>query len=116
MKYELGRIEIWPIVKIVFILSLLLGFFIGVLYAGMFLMMDVFSSVAAESGLDGLDSFGSGFAIFIIIGCTLGLAFMYTIGAIIYVVLYNLLAGSIGGFRFDLQCIDDSQEEKTSVG
>ncbi len=44
MRYELRRIEIWPVAKIVFILSLLLGFFIGVLYAGLFAVISVISS------------------------------------------------------------------------
>jgi len=116
MKYELKRIEIWPIVKIVFILSLLLGFFIGIMYAGMFLLLGGFSQLAADSGLDEISSFGGGFAIVILLGSTFGIAFLYTIGAVIYTVLYNLLAGSVGGFRFELKQVNDSIEEKTSVG
>ena len=116
MKYELSRIEIWPVVKIVFFLSLLLGFFIGILYAGMFLMMDMFSNVALESGFDDYSSFGSGFVVILLIGCTLGFSFLYTLGAMIGVVFYNVLAGSIGGLRFDLQSIDDSKDKKFSVG
>jgi len=116
MKYELKRIDIWPIVKIVFIFSLLLGFFIGILYAGIFLMVDTFSQVAAESGFDEMGSLGGGFAFIVLFGCTFGVSFIYTVGAIIYVVLYNLLAGSLGGFRFELASVDDRDEEKTSVG
>ncbi|MBN1479818.1 DUF3566 domain-containing protein [candidate division KSB1 bacterium] len=116
MKYEIRRIEIWPVIKIVFILSLFLGFLIGLLYGGLFLMIDAFSQVAAESGFDELNTFGGGFVIFIIIAFTFGLSFIYTLGAVIFVVLYNLLAGSIGGLRFEIATIDDRQKELTPVG
>ncbi len=116
MKYELRRIDIWPIVKIVFILSLLLGFFIGLLYAGMFLLLDLFADLAADSGLEEIGSLGGGFAIIVLLACTVGISFIYTVGAIIITVLYNLLAGSIGGFRFDLQQVESSITEKDTSG
>ncbi|MBN1560955.1 DUF3566 domain-containing protein [candidate division KSB1 bacterium] len=116
MKYELRRIDIWPIVKIVFILSLLLGFFVGLLYAGMFLLLDAFANLAADSGFAELDSLGSAFAIIVILACTAGISFINTVGAIILVVLYNLTAGSIGGLYFDLQPVEGSIVEKDSAG
>jgi hypothetical protein len=115
MKYELKRIEIWPVLKIVFVLSLLLGFFIGLLYAGLFLMIDAFSQVAAESGFEEFGSFGPGFAIVMIIACTFGFSFIYTTSALVFTVLYNLLAGSIGGLRLELKSVD-KEKDSSSVG
>jgi hypothetical protein len=116
MKVEVKRIDIWPVIKIVFVLSLLLGFFIGVLYGGLFLLMDAFSQVAFESGFDEFGSFGAGFILFFIFGFTFGIAILNTIGAVIFVVLYNLLAGSFGGFRVDLESLETHQKESISVG
>ncbi len=115
MKYELKRIEIWPVFKIVFVLSLLLGFFIGLIYAGLFLIIDAFANVAAESGFEEFNTFGPGLAILMIIACTFGISFLYTTGALVFTVLYNLIAGSIGGFRVELKSID-KKEDSFSVG
>ena len=115
MKYELKRIDIWPIVKIVFIFSLLFGFFIGVLYAGMFLLLDLFANLA-EAGYEEMGSLGSGFAVIILLACTAGVTIVHTVGAVIVVVLYNLLAGAIGGLRFDLQTIESVIEGKDTAG
>lgn len=116
MKYELQRIEIWPVIKIVFILSLLIGFFIGLLYAGLFLMIDAFSNIAVDSGFDNASTFGLGFTIMIVVGCTFGVAFIYTVGAVIFTVFYNLLAGSIGGIRVNLVAVAKDQKEVSAVG
>ena len=116
MKYELKRIDIWPVVKVVFILSLLLGFFIGILYAGLFLLMDAFTQLAAETGFADINSFGGGFALFALFGCTFGISFFYTVGAVIFIVLYNLLAGSIGGIRFELESLENIMKDRNSVG
>ena len=116
MKVELKRIDIWPVIKIVFILSLLIGFFIGVIYGGIFLLVDAFSQVAIDSGFDEFASIGAGFVLFMILGFTFGIATLNSISAMIFVVLYNLLAGSFGGFRVDLESKQTIQKEDSSVG
>ena len=116
MKYELKRIDIWPVVKIVFILSLLLGFFIGILYAGLFFLMDAFTQLAAETGFGEMSSLGGGFALIALFGCTFGISFFYTVGAVIFVVLYNLLAGSVGGIHFEIEALENIIKDGNSVG
>jgi hypothetical protein len=78
-------------------------------------MVDAFSQVPAESGFEELGTFGPGFAIILIIGCTFGVSFIYTTGALVFTVLYNLLAGSIGGFRLNLEAIE-TKKDVSSVG
>jgi len=79
-------------------------------------MMDAFSQMADNSGFEEFGSFGPGFTIAIIVGCTFGLSFIYTLSAVVFTVLYNLIAGSIGGVRFDLESIDKSQKDVFPVG
>ena len=50
-----------------------------------------------------------------IIACTFGFSFIYTTGALVFTVLYNLLAGSIGGLRLEFLALDQ-KKDVSSVG
>ena len=115
MRYELRRIEIWPVAKIVFILSLLLGFFIGILYGGLFALISAISP-SEEMMNYGPDMSLGALAVIVILFCSTLIPISYTIFSVIFVALYNLIAAWIGGFRVEFQSIDDSIKQKAPVG
>jgi hypothetical protein len=110
MRYELKRVEIWPIIKVVFIISLVFGFFIGIFYASIFSFI---SRLATPfNGLSGQDfsSFGGVGILFLVLICTVFITVINVITAAVFTAIYNLLATSIGGLVFDLK----PQKEETN--
>ncbi len=99
MRYELRRIEIWPVVKIVFILSLFLGF-----------------SLSEEALYGGRQYSGAVVAVVFVVMCTILIPIIYTVFSVIFVALYNLVASWFGGFRVEFQSIDDQDGDHSPVG
>ena len=103
MRYEIKRIDIWSIVKIVFLLSLLGGFIIGVFYAVIIGFISSMSSTMGGDGFtDALGVFGGVALIFIVIFCTIFFAVLYTVLAAISAVLYNFFSRWAGGITLEL--------------
>ena len=98
MKYELKRIEVWPVVKIIFVISLFLGFFISLLYAGLFFIAGVISSSLGVDELAPAISISGVVALFIVLFGTITVAVVYSLVALIFTALYNLVARWAGGF------------------
>ncbi len=115
MRYELRRIELWPVAKIVFILSLPLGFFIGVLYAGLFALISVFSQ-SEDIVFNEPDISTGALSVFIVLIFTFLIPVIYTVFSVVFVALYNLIASWSGGFRVEFEDVDGDTEEKLPVG
>ena len=103
MRYEIKRIEIWPVIKVVTIFSLLLGFFIGLFYAFLMMFISRFSSPLEEFGASELTSLGSIGITFIIVFCLVFVTLFNVLAAAVFTALYNLLAGWIGGLTVELE-------------
>jgi zona occludens toxin (predicted ATPase) len=107
MRYELKRIEIWSAVKIIFIISLFLGFFISLFYAGLFSIMSAFGSALAPAEFSQIFPVGGAFVIAIFVFGTMGFAVMSTIAATIFIGLYNIIARWAGGFRVRFDAVEE---------
>ncbi len=116
MRYEIKRLEIWPIVKIAFIISLLFGFFMGLLNAAFFLLVDAIAQTVARAGFDNSQTFDSSFVAFILMFSTLFVAFLSTFAAMVLTGLYNLFAGWFGGFIVELKSVDQTDKVSSTVG
>ncbi len=107
MRLELKRIEIWPVVKIVFLISLIIGFIISLLYAGFFMVMgSLMGAIGGEDITPMLPASGA-MALMIIIFGTFGIALAYTIGAVIFVAIYNIFSKITGGFVVNFENLDN---------
>ena len=110
MRYEIKRIEVWSVVKIVFLLSLIAGFVIGLLYALMIgFLTGVMGTIAGGEFSDTLGMFGGVALIFVVIFFTIFFAAIYTIVAAIGTALYNLLAKFSGGFTLELKSTEKNE-------
>jgi len=95
--YEIKSVPIWPCTKVTFIALLLLGIIIAVIYS------IIFSGLSFLAGAFDEAYFGDDFAVIQRLGLVMIpiLAFSYaifgTIGVIIWVLIYNLIAAIIGG-------------------
>ena len=108
MRYELKRIAIWSVIKIIFIISLFLGFVISAFYAGLFFILTAFGNALAPAEFVQFFPVGGAFTIGIIVIGTIGVAVIYTIGATIFVGLYNIIARWAGGFRVRFDVVEDN--------
>lgn len=114
MRYELKRIEIWSVIKIIFIVSLFIGFLISVFYAGLFFVMSALGEALAPSDLSNVLPVSGAVAIGIVVFGTIGLAILYTLMAIIFVGLYNLIARLAGGITVHFESLDKPDVTKTT--
>lgn len=108
MRHEIKRIDVWSVVKIVFLLSLIGGFIIGVFYAA---LIGIISSISASMGGDeftqALGMFGGIALIFIVIFFTIFVAVTYTLFAAIGAALYNFIARWAGGVTIELNGVEE---------
>ena len=110
MRYELKRIEIWSVVKIVFVISLFIGFLISLLYAGLFLLMGTLGTALGGQDFASLLPVGGIALVFIIFFVTIVISVVYTLAAIIFIGLYNLIAGWAGGFVVQFESIPEPRQ------
>ncbi len=110
MRYELKRIEIWSVVKIIFVISLFIGFLISLLYAGLFLLMGTLGSALGGQDIANILPVGGVALVFIIVFVTIVISVVYTLAAIIFIGLYNLIAGWAGGFIVHFESIPEHQQ------
>ena len=116
MRYELKRIEIWPIIRVVLIFSLIFGFFIGLFYG---LVFSIIGRLAAPlesfSGEEFSALTGAG-TIMIVILTMILITFLNVLVAALFTALYNLLAASVGGLIFELEPKQESRPDSISIG
>ena len=97
MKLELQRIDLWSAIKIVFMLSLILGFILSLFYASLMQFMGLFLNTLGGENLNSMIPLGGIMTGMVIVFGTFGIAIIYTILAAIMVILYNFMAGWAGG-------------------
>lgn len=105
MKYELKRISVWSVIKVSFLVNLVVGFLMGILYA-FFIMMFAFlpmtfmpSEVRSEVPIA-----MSGVLLIVVPIFVAGMAAIFnTILAAIAALVYNLAAKLVGGLEWTLQ-------------
>ena len=104
MLYTIRRIEIWPVMKIVFLSSLIVGVIISLLYiiAVSFITNIVSTYAAPELGEEFFQLAGP-FSFGIMLMLSLSNALTLTIVAVILIVMYNLISSLAGGLEIDLQ-------------
>jgi len=102
MEYEIKRINSWSIIKIVFIISFLIGLFIGVIYSftiniiGNILLQLTFDELIVEP-LSAISIF------FLIIIIALFTSILSGSVTFVFVIIYNLTAQWIGGIKVELK-------------
>jgi len=106
MRLELKRIEIWAVVKIVFLISLIIGFIFSLLYAGFFMVMGSFIGAIGGEDITPMLPTSGVMALMIIIFGTFGVAVAYTVGAVIFVTIYNIFSKVTGGFVVNFENLD----------
>ena len=103
MNYEIKRINVWSVIKIVFLISFCLGALIGVFYA---LFLSIVTSVIQNLTTEIIDTgFGSfsGIGIFfVIIATAFFIAISNTIFCAFFICVYNITAQWSGGFKVEL--------------
>jgi hypothetical protein len=100
---EMRRIPVWPVMRVVFIIFLIIGIIVGLMYGFMMSSFGMLLSALGESPIEeGFPLIGNlGFLmipIFAIFYAVFG-----TIAAIIWVVIYNITASVVGGIELVLE-------------
>ena len=101
--FEMRRIPVWPVMRVVFIIFLIIGIIVGLMYGFMISSFGLLLSALGESPLDeGFPLIGNlGFLmipIFAILYAVFG-----TIAAVIWAVIYNITASVVGGIELELE-------------
>ncbi len=112
MRYELKRIEIWPAIRIIFIISLILGFFLGLFYAFLFSLIGKAAEPFAEFGTEFTDMGVAGSIAVIIVVMFFLTTVNLMVGAL-FIAIYNLLASAFGGFVVEWEARDHRNENQT---
>jgi hypothetical protein len=97
MKYELKRIDLWSVIKIVFMISLVLGFVLTLFYASLLRFVSTFMGTFGGNDFNQIMPSNGIMTGFLILFGTFGIAVIYTFIAAIAIILYNLMAGWGGG-------------------
>jgi len=106
MEYELKRIPLAPALKILFFVYLIVGFILGIFYGIMLVNFLSIVSSSLQLGEELLKEFSSlGFAGIIMMGIMMALfsSVILTAITILGLASYNLLAGWLGGLKFQLE-------------
>ncbi len=101
-NYEIRKVPIWPVAKITFIVLLVIGILIAIIYSIIFSGLSFLANTFSDSPFCG--EFGCfrslGFVMIPVIALTY--AIFGTIGMVIWVLIYNLIAAVVGGFELTL--------------
>ena len=105
MKYELKTVGIWAFVKVSFLLNLVFGFLIGLLYAGFLAVILTISSALPYGGSGDFDPDAIGPMVLIMLPFVLAIfgAVFHTLLGLIIIGVYNLITKMVGGLEFVLE-------------
>ncbi len=99
---EIRRFDVWSVSKMMAVMYAILGFLVGLIYA---FFLFLFGAAAAASGDE-----GAGAAVAVMGGLGVGVVILFPIlygllgliGGALSTWLYNVLAGRLGGVRFEV--------------
>ncbi|MBN1997806.1 DUF3566 domain-containing protein [candidate division KSB1 bacterium] len=114
MQHEIKRFNLWSVVKIVFIISLLVGFVFSLIYAGLLQMMTLLTSNFGGEDFVHMMPTGASMFFIVVVFFTIAFAVFYTIFAAFAVVLYNIIAGWAGGIVVELDQKNMSPQIETA--
>lgn len=109
MKYEVKSVGIWSVAKISFVIYGVLGFVVGIFYAG---FLSLFAGLFRMAGQEEMPAIFTGVAfvflpvIFAFLGAIIGL-----IQNGLAAVLYNLFARGVGGIEINLSGTGGSEPQ-----
>lgn len=114
MEYELKRIHIWPVVKVVFIIFLILGLLLSLFYIFMLAIAQNFAEYYGEGIIDeDALQMVSHSSLILVMFLTVLYAIMASVFAVFFCALYNIIAGKTGGFSFTLLPAETQQVNET---
>ncbi len=104
MKFELKKIGVWSAIKVTFLISLVVGFAVGILYALFFLALMSIPMNQMPDDFPGMSGMFVGGIMLIImpIMMSIFMAIINTIGAALSALVYNLVVKMVGGLELDL--------------
>ena len=111
-SYEIKRVSLWPVVKVTFIVLLIIGILIAIVYtvilSGLSLLVGTFDESPFGEDLGFIK--GVGFLVLIPV-ISLAYAIFGTIAVTIWVLIYNMIASIIGGIELTLKSPDELVEQ-----
>ncbi|MFH2054861.1 MAG: DUF3566 domain-containing protein [bacterium] len=103
MKLELKRIGVWSAIKVTFLLSLVIGFAVGILYALLIMMMMAIPMSQMPDDFPGISGMFVGGVMLVILPILMSIfmAIVNTVGAALAALIYNLVVKMIGGLELE---------------
>jgi hypothetical protein len=101
--YALRRIPLWPVIRIMFVVFLIIGIIIGIFYAILLSTWGALMSSFTEAGLGGQLNLLRGLGFILIPVIAILYAVFGTIVVAIWSLIYNLIASVVGGFEMTLE-------------
>ena len=102
MKYRLNRIPLWPVMRVTFVILLVVGVIIGLVYgillSGLGIIMGALGESAWGEGIPALGNLGFLMIPFIAILY----AVFGTIWVLVWVLIYNVVSKVTGGIELEL--------------
>ncbi|MDH4157372.1 MAG: DUF3566 domain-containing protein [candidate division Zixibacteria bacterium] len=111
MRYEIKSITIWPLIKVSFFLSMIVGFIFGLLYAIILsFVVTIASSVPMlDTGELALEDLSVGLLLVVLpIFGAIGGAVFHTLLVVVLAIIYNLVARVVGGYEIRLERVEES--------
>lgn len=113
MTYEIKRFDLLTVFKVSFLIYLIIGFLVGILY-GMILMkmMSAFAPLLENQLFEGFQGIGFMAALTLAFFTAIFLAVIWSIITVIAAGLYNVLSGWIGGFKVEMEMISGIMQQQ----
>lgn len=104
MKYEIRRFDLLSVFKVCFLIYLIVGLVIGLFYS-MILMtiLGALSPMVQDEMLQDIGKVGSVGLILLAFFIAVVVSVVWSILTVIAAAVYNVLAGSLGGIRLELE-------------
>jgi|GEM_PF-1797391 len=107
MTFIIKRIPVWPIAKIVFVVSFILSL-VGFLFYSMFLTSFLSGMMSAfTEGYEGFPALTSGAIIMAGLFMSVFSSILYTLVVMLVVLLYNGLSSLVGGVEMEVDKVED---------